>query len=185
MHPLTEIFRSGESTSLWAKENENNRHYPNRRRRESVDHNPESTRLSVTDVAVLRIILNLRTEISNQCKVQRLAVHFSDVSSILKVTYYCNQLIWKGINFCEKQTVTQQTQQAKLPTPLERQNEEISNLSLKRVPEIKPSLTKTVQASFLSIPRQTGKKKITVMEIRLTNFVAIFVKPTLDENAKL
>ena len=81
--------------------------------------------------------------------------------------------------------MTQQTQQAKLPTPLERQNEEISNLSLKRVPEIKPSLTKTVQASFLSIPRQTGKKKITVMEIRLTNFVAIFVKPTLDENAKL
>ena len=56
-------------------------------------------------------------------------------------------------------------------------------LALKALLEVKASLTKTVQASFWSNLCQTGKK-ITVMEIRLTNSVAIFVKPTLDENAK-
>ena len=56
-------------------------------------------------------------------------------------------------------------------------------LALKALREVKASLTKTVQASFWSILCQTGKK-ITIMEIRLTNSVAIFVKPTLDENAK-
>ena len=57
-------------------------------------------------------------------------------------------------------------------------------LALKALREVKARLTKTVQASFWSILCQTGKKKITIMEIQLTNSVAIFVKPTLDENAK-
>ena len=55
-------------------------------------------------------------------------------------------------------------------------------LALKALREVKASLTKTGKLLFdPSFAKHA--KKITIMEIRLTNSVAIFVKPTLDENA--